>query len=80
MKAKMKTKVVHGTVFGAFNPVDVCERVDNGYIKYHDNEIYSDTPLKYLRVKLLESKQYLVRNAIRIEIACRQVDNWRLTG
>ena len=76
----MKAKVVHGTVFGTFNPVWVCERVENGYIKYHDSKLYCDIPLKALRVRLRESRQYLVRNAIRVEIACRQVDEWRMTG
>lgn len=76
----MKHKTIHGTVFGAFNPVWVCERVENGYIKYHDSKLYCDIPLNILRVRLCESKQYLVRNAIRVEIACRQVDRFRLTG
>lgn len=76
----MKTKVVHGTVFGGYNPEWVCERVDNGYIKYHDNSIYCEIPLNILRVRLRESKQYLVRNAIRVEMACRQVEDFRLTG
>lgn len=76
----MKAKIVHGTVFGAFDPAWVCERVDSGFIKYHDSKLYSDVPLNILRVRLSESNQYLVRNAIRIEIACRQVDSFRLTG
>lgn len=76
----MKTKTIHGSNFGGFDPQHGCERVMDGYIKYHDSGIYSDIPLKYLRMRLLESKQYLVRNAIRIEIANRQVENWRITG
>jgi hypothetical protein len=76
----MKANIVHGTAFGVFNPVWVCERVDNGYIKFHDSEIYSEIPLKMLRVRLSESRQYLVRNAIRVEIACRQVESFRLDG
>ena len=77
----MKTKTVHGTVFGRFDPSYVCEKVDSlGYIKYHDSDIYDEIPLKALRVRMRESNKYLVRNAIRIEIACRQIEEWRITG
>ncbi len=77
----MKTIMILGSNLGYADPTHVCERVDLlGYIKFHDSEIYSEIPLKILRVRLLESTQYLVRNALRVEIACRQVESFRLTG
>lgn len=76
----MKVKIIHGSVFGRFDPSDVCEHVSDGYIRYHDSNVYDEIPMEFLRIRLRESRLYLVRNAIRVEIACRQIDEWRLTG
>ena len=77
----MLTRSIHGTMFHHYDPTIWCELVSHdGYIRYHYSDIYSEIPIGALQVRLRESKQYLVRNAIRIEIANRQMENWLITG
>lgn len=76
----MLTRSIHGTAFHHFDPTLWCELVSHdGYIKYHYSD-YSEIPIGILKTRLRESKQYLVRNAIRIEIANRQMEDWLITG
>lgn len=79
----MPTRSIHGTMFHHYDPTIWCECISHdGYIKYHYSDIYSEIPIGILKTRLRESEgeSYLVRNAIRVEIANRQLENWFITG
>jgi hypothetical protein len=77
----MKASFIHGTTLGFADPTLWCERVsDSGHIKYDADKRYVEIPNKILLIILCTDRRYLVRNAVRVEIACRRIQDFRLTG
>lgn len=70
----MKTKKTHVNNFGKFCPQ--CAADTEGFITYHDSDRYSEASEEQL-VIYGESGSPLVRRAVAVERACRDLAEWQ---